>query len=63
MARNDEVVLGIPHVQCPSCGCTFDLSKNRFDKFTKAQRKLDKLMYGPDRNLARGVAARQTAGI
>ena len=39
MASNDVVILGIPNIQCPSCGCTFETSKNRFDKFTKAQRK------------------------
>jgi hypothetical protein len=39
MPSNDEVVFGIPQIQCPSCQCVFDLSKNRIDKFTKAQRK------------------------
>lgn len=39
MPSNDESVFGIPHIQCPSCGSTVDTSKNRIDKFTKAQRK------------------------
>jgi len=39
MPSNDEVVFGIPNIQCPSCGNVQDLSKNRIDKFSKQQRK------------------------
>ena len=39
MPSNDEVVLGIPDVYCPTCGATFDTSRNRIDKFSKQQRK------------------------
>ena len=39
MPSNDEVVFGIPQIQCPSCQHTMDLSKGRIDKFSKKQRK------------------------
>lgn len=39
MPSNDDVILDMPSATCPSCGCLFDLSKNRFDKYTKQQRK------------------------
>jgi hypothetical protein len=40
MPNNDEVVFGIPSIQCPSCGATAEISsKNRIDKFSKEQRK------------------------
>ena len=39
MPNNDEVVLGIPSIQCPSCYYTLDLSGPKIGKFTKAQRR------------------------
>jgi len=40
MPSNDEVVFGIPSVQCPSCMQLFLVSSDRrIDKFTKAQRQ------------------------
>lgn len=39
MPSNDEVVLGIPSIQCPSCYCMLDLSGPKIGKFTKSQRR------------------------
>lgn len=39
MPSNDEVVLGIPSIQCPSCRYVLDLSGKPIEKFTKKQRK------------------------
>jgi hypothetical protein len=40
MPSNDEVVFGIPQIQCPSCGQILAMEfRRRFDKFSKAQRK------------------------
>ncbi len=59
MASNDEVILDMPNAHCPSCGCLFDLSNNRFDKYSKQQRRkmreatngyatTDSRVYAPD---------------
>jgi hypothetical protein len=39
MPSNDEVVWGIPSIQCPSCGQVLDVSGKKMGKFTKQQRK------------------------
>jgi hypothetical protein len=39
MPSNDEVVLGIPSIQCPSCRYVLDLSGKPIEKFTKGQRR------------------------
>lgn len=39
MPSNDESVLAIPTIQCPSCKYTLDLSGSKVGKYTKAQRK------------------------
>lgn len=39
MPSNDEVVFGIPNIQCPSCQQVLDCSGKRIDKFTKDQRR------------------------
>jgi hypothetical protein len=39
MPSNDEVVFGIPNIQCPSCMQTLSLNGQKFEKFTKAQRR------------------------
>lgn len=39
MPSNDETLLGIPSVYCPSCGSLLDTTKHRADKYTKQQRK------------------------
>jgi len=39
MPSNDEVVFGIPSIQCPSCQSVMDISKGRIDKYSKKQRK------------------------
>ena len=39
MANNDDVLFGIPQIQCPSCGFLLDCGKTRFDKYTKQQRR------------------------
>lgn len=49
MLNNNDCVLGMPHMQCPSCKQTFDLSKNQIDKLSKRQRKAmldDRRSYG-----------------
>lgn len=51
MPSNDEVVLGIPSIQCPSCQQMLDISGKKFEKFTKAQRKE---MHGNVNTYARG---------
>lgn len=38
MPSNDEVVLGIPTLLCPSCQSRFDTSKPHVEKFSKRQR-------------------------
>lgn len=38
MPSNDEVVLGIPSIQCPSCRFSLDLSGKPIEKFTKEGR-------------------------
>ena len=39
MASNDDVVLGIPQIQCPSCQQLLDCSRPQIHKFTKRQRR------------------------
>ena len=39
MPSNDEVVWGIPSIQCPSCNNMLDLSGKKLEKYSKAQRK------------------------
>jgi hypothetical protein len=39
MKSNDEVVIALPNIYCPSCNCLFDTSRNRIDKYSKQQRK------------------------
>lgn len=39
MPSNDEVLLGIPYVYCPSCNSQIDVSRYRVDKYSKQQRK------------------------
>jgi hypothetical protein len=39
MPSNDEVVFGIPQIQCPSCRQILDVSGKPIEKFSKAQRK------------------------
>jgi hypothetical protein len=39
MPSNDEVVFGIPSIQCPSCRNTLDVSGKTIEKFTKSQRR------------------------
>ena len=39
MASNDDVVFGVPQIQCPSCQQLLDCSGKRLDKFTKEQRR------------------------
>ncbi len=40
VASNDEVLLGIPNIQCPSCMSSLCMtSYQRIDKFSKKQRK------------------------
>ena len=36
MPSNDEVVIGLPDIQCPSCGRRLDLTK-QIQKLSKAQ--------------------------
>ena len=40
MPSNDDCVMGIPQIQCPTCACMLDVSSTRrIDKFSKAQRR------------------------
>ena len=39
MASNDDVVFGIPQIQCPSCQQLLDCSRPQIHKFTKRQRR------------------------
>lgn len=38
MASNDEVLWGLPMIQCPSCQFTLDTSGAKVEKYSKAQR-------------------------
>lgn len=37
--NNDDCVLGVPNIQCPSCEFMLELNGKKFGKFSKAQRR------------------------
>jgi hypothetical protein len=39
MPSNDEVVVGVPQIQCPSCMQVLALNGQKVEKFSKFQRK------------------------
>jgi len=39
MPSNDQTVLAIPHIQCPSCKMSIHVGNLTVNKFSKAQRK------------------------
>lgn len=40
MPSNDDCVMGIPSIQCPTCGYCLEVrSERRIDKYSKAQRR------------------------
>lgn len=57
LPSNDEVVWGIPSIQCPSCGHLLDISGPKLEKFSKAQRKA----FGEETNQQSSGSYRQPA--